>query len=74
MSGRTLRVGIHRDDGALAFQKVAKTDDRALFVFNIMVERRLDVSMTERLAGGNQAEMLVDPRTVFFSQRVKRRP
>ena len=46
MSGRTLPVGIHRDDGALAFQKVAKTDDRALFVFNIMVERRLDVCMT----------------------------
>ena len=32
--GRTLRVGIHRDNGALAFQEVAEPDDRALFVRN----------------------------------------
>ena len=47
MSGRSMRDHIiHGDDGALAFQKVAKTDDRAFFVFNVMVERRLDVCMT----------------------------
>ena len=43
--GRTLRVGIHRDNRALAFQEVAEPDDRARFLF-VMVERRLDVCMT----------------------------
>ncbi len=53
MSRRSLRAFVYRDNDPFAFQQMTETDNRALFVFDVMVERRLDICMPERFAGGD---------------------